>query len=529
MCCPKRFIVVGLGFIGLLVSIGYRAVFALVMVNVIKGNTTQGKCPVNENDTTRYLSLAGKVTVSFSQNMNTAYFIGSLLTQAPGGYLALRFSPSRICGISILLSSLLMLTLPWAIPFNKWLTIAIRFVQGFVEGASVPALNGVIACWAPRTEKTRMITISYSGAYLSPTVAFLVTGYASCHISWHASLFIYGGCGVLWSIAWFCCIYDCPDDHPGVQEREKLLFQEEGPGHRGGNKLTASGIPWRRIFTSLPMWAIIVGSFCRNWIFSLILTELPQYFHDVFSSSVDNIGWMTGVPEVFMTLVTVTGGVLVDKLIKAKTCGITTTIGRKLAQCIGFGTEAICIFVLATLGNKTEDRTIAVILLCVGVGFSGFAISGYQVNPLDLAPQYSSILTGLSRCGALGSILSTAVASTIIGKSGNVHNWQTIFWIAGSVHMAGVVFYGIFAKGTRQDWAVKVKESERLINPVSSESEIYNERRERIFSQSAEYGSTRSDYEDISDNDRIFSKSIDNGALSRSDYDDGDNWFLLTI
>ncbi|XP_060069494.1 vesicular glutamate transporter 2.2-like [Ylistrum balloti] len=532
MCCPKRFIVVGLGFVGLLISIGYRAVFAMVMVDVTKTPATTGKCPVNESDSTRYLSLTGKVSVRFSQTMNTAYFVGSLLTQAPGGYLATRFSPSRICGISILLTSVLMLTLPWAIPFNKWLTMAIRFVQGIVEGASVPALNGVISAWAPRSEKARMITISYSGAYLSPTVAFVVTGSASCYISWHASLFIYGGCGVLWSLAWFLFIYDTPASHPGLKEREILLFQEEGPGHRGGSRLIASGIPWRSILTSLPMYAVIVGSFCRNWIFSLILTELPQYFHDVFSLSIDHIGWMTGVPEVFMTLVTIIGGVVVDKLIKANRCGITTTVGRKLAQCIGFGIEAICLFVLATRGDSPEDRTLVFILLCVGVGFSGLAISGYQVNPLDLAPQYSSILTGLSRCGALGAILSTATAAAI--RDGErVKNWQTIFWIAGAIHMAGVVFYGIFARGTRQPWA-QVKESKGLINPVEGHSEgsengVYDDYKDRIYSRSVDYGSTRNIEEDTMDKDTIFSKSTGNVVLSSSDYDEGPDWFHLTI
>ncbi|XP_021369128.1 vesicular glutamate transporter 2-like isoform X2 [Mizuhopecten yessoensis] len=415
MCCPKRFLVVGLGFLGLLFSIGYRAVFALVMVDVTKKTSSHQKCPVNESDHSRYLSLAGKVTEQFSQTMNTAYFVGSLLTQAPGGYLATRFSPSRICGISILFTSILMLSLPFAIPLNKWLTMVIRFVQGVVEGASVPALNGVISAWAPRTEKSRMITISYAGAYISPTVAFLVTGFTSCYLSWHSSLFIYGGCGVLWSLVWFLVIHDTPAQHPGIGEQERQLFEEEGPGHRGGNRQVAYSIPWRSIFTSLPMYAIIVGSFCRNWIFAMILTELPQYFHDVFSLSIDEIGWRTAVPEVFMTIVTVTGGVLVDKLIKSRKCGITTTIGRKLAQCSGFGIEAICFFVLATLGKSTEDRNVAVIILCVGVGFSGLAISGYQVNPLDLAPQYSSILTGLSRCGALGAIMSTSIAAAIRG------------------------------------------------------------------------------------------------------------------
>lgn len=34
--------------------------------------------------------------------------------------------------------------------------------------------------------------------------------------------------------------------------------------------------------------------------------------------------------------------------------------------------------------------------LTFGVAFSGFAISGYNVNHLDIAPRYASILMGLS-------------------------------------------------------------------------------------------------------------------------------------
>lgn len=36
-------------------------------------------------------------------------------------------------------------------------------------------------------------------------------------------------------------------------------------------------IPWKAIFTSLPMWAIIVAHFGANWIMYLSLTELPTF------------------------------------------------------------------------------------------------------------------------------------------------------------------------------------------------------------------------------------------------------------
>lgn len=48
--------------------------------------------------------------------------------------------------------------------------------------------------------------------------------------------------------------------------------------------------------------------------------------------------------------------------------------------------------------------------LTFGVAFSGFAISGYNVNHLDIAPKYASILMGLSNgIGTLAGIFCPIV------------------------------------------------------------------------------------------------------------------------
>ena len=36
-------------------------------------------------------------------------------------------------------------------------------------------------------------------------------------------------------------------------------------------------VPWKSIFLSLPVWAIIVAHFSTNWGFYTLLTELPNY------------------------------------------------------------------------------------------------------------------------------------------------------------------------------------------------------------------------------------------------------------
>lgn len=510
MAFLRRVYVVFLGFLGLLISIGFRSVFSMIMVHVVKSEKGEkeglfGKC--NVNGTSRDLSVT--YSVSDTQFFQSAYFFGSFLMQLPGGYLATRFSPRRVCGLSILISSVLMIVLPFPIQYiqNPAPVFIIRFLQGLVEGWSVPAMNGVISAWAPKSEKSRMVTFVYAGAYLSPALAMVLTGVSACWVSWDASLFLYGGLGVIWSFAWVCTIYDTPTLHPGLHRSETDVFSKEGANVSKGSQSVAQRIPWSKILRSLPVWAIILGSFCRNWIFSMMITQVPQYFKDAFKIDIATIGFTAALPEVLMTIVTISGGVFIDKLIKHNL--LSTSHGRKLAQCTGFGIEALCLIGLQFVG--TND--IALVLLSVGVGFSGLAISGYQVNPLDLAPQYVSILTGLSRLGTLGAILSTFVAGTL--HQNNLQSWQNLFTIAGSIHLAGVFFYGIFASGERQPWA-EPTETRPLLAPVDSVPELSRNVLE----------------EDVGDSK--FSKSLFQPKRRRSilnDFDEDGNpsWFLNTI
>lgn len=58
--------------------------------------------------------------------------------------------------------------------------------------------------------------------------------------------------------------------------------------------------------------------------------------------------------------------------------------------------------------------------LTLGVAFSGFAISGYNVNHLDIAPRYASILMGMSNgIGTIAGILCPAAIDHLTANSVN--------------------------------------------------------------------------------------------------------------
>lgn len=121
-----------------------------------------------------------------------------------------------------------------------------------------------------------------------------------------------------------------------------------------------------------------------------------------------------------MTMIVPCGGLLADHLRKR---GImTTTTVRKLFNCGGFGMEALFFLVVAS-ATTSKDGTGATIALAIGVACSGFAISGFNVNHLDIAPRYASILMGMSNgIGTIAGLLVPFFVDTITEKK----VWQYI-------------------------------------------------------------------------------------------------------
>lgn len=158
-------------------------------------------------------------------------------------------------------------------------------------------------------------------------------------------------------------------------------------------------------------------------------------------------GFVGALPHLFMTTIVPSGGLLADHLRKKGI--LSTTMVRKIFNCGGFGGEAFFFLVVAF----SNDRVVSIMALTFGVACSGFAISGFNVNHLDIAPQYASILMGLSNgIGTMAGFILPPVVDYIT-RNGGADSWKTVFLLAATVHFCGITFYGIFASGELQPWA----------------------------------------------------------------------------
>ncbi|RXM33512.1 Vesicular glutamate transporter 2.1 [Acipenser ruthenus] len=366
--------------------------------------------------------------------------------------------PRRVFGAAIFFTSILNMLIPSAARVHYGLVIFVRILQGLVEslqGVTYPACHGIWSKWAPPLERSRLATTSFCGSYAGAVIAMPLAGILVQYNGWSSVFYVYGCFGILWYMFWVLVSYESPAVHPTITAEERTYI-EESIGESAGLLGPADKYktPWRKFFSSMPVYAIIVANFCRSWTFYLLLISQPAYFEEVFGFEISKVGMLSALPHLVMTIIVPIGGQIADYL-RTKNILSTTTV-RKIMNCGGFGLEATFLLVV----GYSHSKGIAISFLVLAVGFSGFAISGFNVNHLDIAPRYASILMGISN--GVGT-LSGMVCPLIVGamtKHKTREEWQYVFLIAALVHYGGVIFYGIFASGEKQPWADPEQTSE---------------------------------------------------------------------
>ncbi|KAK7808418.1 hypothetical protein U0070_014280 [Myodes glareolus] len=354
----------------------------------------------------------------------------------------------RVFGAAILLTSTLNMLIPSAARVHYGCVIFVRILQGLVEGVTYPACHGIWSKWAPPLERSRLATTSFCGSYAGAVIAMPLAGILVQYTGWSSVFYVYGSFGMVWYMFWLLVSYESPAKHPTITDEERRYIEESiGESANLLGAMEKFKTPWRKFFTSMPVYAIIVANFCRSWTFYLLLISQPAYFEEVFGFEISKVGMLSAVPHLVMTIIVPIGGQIADFL-RSKQILSTTTV-RKIMNC-----------------------------------------GGFNVNHLDIAPRYASILMGISN--GVGT-LSGMVCPIIVGamtKNKSREEWQYVFLIAALVHYGGVIFYAIFASGEKQPWADPEETSEEKCGFIH-EDELDEETGD-ITQNYINYGTTKS-------------------------------------
>ncbi|VVC38183.1 Major facilitator superfamily,Major facilitator superfamily domain [Cinara cedri] len=432
--------------VAFLAFFGFFNVFLLrvnLSVSIVAMSTALDLGTTNEFDWS--MELRGAILSSF--------FYGYFFTQIIGGVLGAKFGGVRLIGISIFITGFLTVLTPVAARFSVFLVIGLRAIEGIFEGMTYPAIYAVWSRWAPPDECTRLGSFALSGSYLGTVVGYPMCGWLAENFGWPSTFYVPGCISIMWCVIWLTCVAESPINDKFITKQE-LKYIVDSIGPTSDKKNCISKYPWKDIFTSMPVWAIACAHFCENWGFYTLLTQLPSYMSEVLKFNIEKGSLLSATPYLVMTIILQTTGFFADWLRKKNV--LTNTQIRKFFNCSAFLSQAVFMFLVGNSKNSVES----IICLTLGVGLGAFAIPGFMVNPLDIAPQYASIVLGISNTIAtIPGIISPMLTGFIV-KNKTAEEWKLVFLISSGLYLFGAIFYAIFASGERQTWAIIVKADE---------------------------------------------------------------------
>ncbi|XP_012715143.2 sialin [Fundulus heteroclitus] len=464
-CCSARLNLAILMFFGFSMVYGLRVNLSVAMVAMVNTTdpgggtnaTVDPACPFppgQENGSRALRQPDG--TPQYPWDSETqgwllgSFFFGYLLTQIPGGYLAGHYGGKVFLGLGVFGTAVLTLLTPVAAGLGSHWLFALRALEGFGEGVTFPAMMAMWARWAPPLERSRLITLSGSGASFGAFLALPLTGYICEKLGWPAVFYLCGGAGCLWFVFWCALVSDDPRTHRRISKEESdyIINSIGAQGKRHGWSL-----PLLSMLLSVPLWTIIISQMCSNWSYYTLLTSLPTYMNDILHFDLQSNGFLSSLPYLGSFPVSVLSGVAADWLIERKVFSITNV--RKIFTFLGLLLPAVFLIAVCYAGCS-HILTVTFLTLSTSVG--GISAAGVYVNQIDIAPRYAGFLLGVTNTfGTIPGVVAPIVTGYFT-EDHTLAGWRKVFWVAAGINIGGAVIYTMFGSGEIQAWAVEDEE-----------------------------------------------------------------------
>ncbi|XP_044252908.1 putative inorganic phosphate cotransporter [Tribolium madens] len=388
----------------------------------------------------------------------SSFFWGYIVPQVGAGQLGEYFGPKWFLFTTMTIGSVFNILVPtMAKLMGPTGVIICRVVQGLNQGFLYPSTNNLISKWTPLYERSRVASFVFGGSNIGIVLSMIFTGALSGSTwGWPSAFYIYGALGIVWACIFAFFVANSPALHRSISDEEREYIESSNSCNTSENKKVPT--PWRKIATSLPIWAVLITSCGGSWGGFTLLTEIPSYMSSIMGFDINSNSQLSALPYIAMFLVAMASAPLADKLISNKIFTIGTT--RKIFNSLGTLIPAIALFSLGLIDSSQKDLGTALLVLAVGA--CGFVYSGYMVNLVDLAPNHAGTLLGITNgTSTIFSILGPLSVQFLGSDKKDPILWRKVFWLAAGIYVGCGLFYAIFCSGELQEWNGEEKEEGR--------------------------------------------------------------------
>lgn len=351
----------------------------------------------------------------------TAFVLGYVLFEIPGGWLADRFGArAMLTRIVVWWSVFTALT---GAAWNLGSLVAIRFLFGCGEAGAFPGATSAIARWFPRDEFARAQSIVMVGSRIGFAMTSWIVIALMTNLGWRAVYWIFAVLGLVWSVAWWGWFRDLPDQHARVTQQELVLIRSQR-----ADAGTQSKIPLGAVLANRNVWALCAMYSGYTWGLYFYIQWLPTYLEQARNLDLPEIGPMAAAVLLSGAVANVGGGWASDKLGER----FDLAAARRLPAIAGLFGAGVFLSLAATLG---DDR-LALVFLGLSFGCAELVLAVTWATCLDIGGAAAGVMSGtMNSLGQIGGALAPWLIGLMVDRTGS---WELPLLISAA-------YYGVSA------------------------------------------------------------------------------------
>lgn len=378
----------------------------------------------------------------------SAFFWGYIIPQIFAGWIAGQYGPKWFLVGSMTVCGGMCIVLPAMAALLGSLGVMVsRAIQGLCQGFIFPSVHCALSRWVPPEERSRLATLVYAAGPLGTVAGMLLTGVISAsNLGWPTVFYLYGAGSIAWAAFSALFSANSPSSHPSISEAERY-FIENSLGHTEDKPKPKT--PWTAIWTSVPLWAILITHCGQNWGFWTLMTEIPTYMSKVMNFDIKANSALSALPYLVLWILSFFMSFASDALINRNI--LTLGHARKLFNSIGLVIPALALFFLGITPGDEPIRAVA--LLVVAVGFNSGVYCGFNVNHVDISPTHAGTLMGITNgISNIFGIVAPLMVQFIVTNETDATQWKIIFFLTAIIYVATSLVFNFFGSGEVQKW-----------------------------------------------------------------------------
>jgi MFS family permease len=380
-----------------------------VLVNYVDRSNLSLAMPLLERQFAFSSLRAGALLSAFFWTYALVQFFGI------AGWLTDRYSAGWVLMGGYLLWSLAMACLGLAPSYVA--LFALQLVLGTGESVAYPCYSRIFAAM-PQEHRGRANAFIDAGTKLGPAAGAFLGGVILVHYGWRMLFLAFGIGALVWIVPWYFAMPrgEAAESQSAGEREQETSSDGSGPSILKMLRLRCA-------------WGALIGHFCGNYFYYLVLAWLPTYLVQEEHLSIRDMSRLTAVVFLLIASTTVLAGWISDRLIAR---GNSPTAVRLTLVAGGQAMASILLALTVVHGHPL----IALGLLAVAcIGHGGYASNHWAIAQTlagpKMAGRWSSLQNGFANFSGIAAPWFTGLIVQTRGSA------RLAFAITGAVALVG--------------------------------------------------------------------------------------------